>query len=63
MNSLFFGIGLLIILSIAGIAAYLLSARKYQSSDSVANSYDEWTNDGILEFYWGEHIHLGHYGS
>ncbi|OKH23541.1 SAM-dependent methyltransferase [Hydrococcus rivularis NIES-593] len=63
MNSLFFGIGLLIILSIVGIAAYLLAARKYQSSASVANSYDEWTNDGVLEFYWGEHIHLGHYGS
>jgi MPBQ/MSBQ methyltransferase len=29
----------------------------------VANSYDQWTQDGILEFYWGEHIHLGHYGS
>ncbi|MCU0532947.1 MAG: methyltransferase domain-containing protein [Hydrococcus sp. Prado102] len=63
MNILFFGIGFLLLLSIAGIAAYLLSARKYQSSDSVANSYDEWTNDGILEFYWGEHIHLGYYGS
>ncbi|HET6486967.1 MAG TPA: methyltransferase domain-containing protein, partial [Spirochaetia bacterium] len=21
------------------------------------------TEDGILEFYWGEHIHLGHYGT
>jgi MPBQ/MSBQ methyltransferase len=41
---------------------YLFSARRYQSSDSVANAYDQWTNDGILEFYWGEHIHLGHYG-
>jgi MPBQ/MSBQ methyltransferase len=29
----------------------------------VATSYDEWTEDGILEFYWGEHIHLGHYGN
>jgi MPBQ/MSBQ methyltransferase len=29
----------------------------------VANSYDQWTQDGILEYYWGEHIHLGHYGS
>jgi MPBQ/MSBQ methyltransferase len=29
----------------------------------VANSYDQWTEDGILEYYWGEHIHLGHYGS
>lgn len=46
-----------------GLAAYVLFPRKYQSADSVATSYDEWTNDGILEFYWGEHIHLGHYGS
>lgn len=59
----------LIILSIllftllVGIAFYFLFPRKYQSADSVANSYDDWTNDGILEFYWGEHIHLGHYGS
>ncbi len=46
-----------------GIALYLITARRYQSSDSVATSYDQWTEDGILEFYWGEHIHLGHYGS
>lgn len=49
------------VLAIA-LLAYLLTARPYQSSTSVANSYDEWTDDGILEFYWGEHIHLGHYG-
>ena len=24
---------------------------------------NQWTEDGILEFYWGEHFHLGHYGS
>ncbi|OAB55477.1 delta(24)-sterol C-methyltransferase [Leptolyngbya valderiana BDU 20041] len=54
-----------ILLGILAIALilYLTTARRYQSSDSVANSYDEWTEDGILEFYWGEHIHLGHYGS
>jgi MPBQ/MSBQ methyltransferase len=46
-----------------GIALYLATARRYQSSGSVANSYDQWTEDGILEFYWGEHIHLGHYGA
>ncbi|BAU43906.1 methyltransferase domain-containing protein [Leptolyngbya sp. O-77] len=46
-----------------GLILYLLTARRYQSGDSVARSYDEWTQDGILEFYWGEHIHLGHYGS
>ncbi len=53
------------LLALAVIAAcvYLASARKYQSSESVANAYDAWTEDGILEFYWGEHIHLGHYGS
>ena len=54
---------LLLSLLIVGIVAYLLTARRYSSADSVANSYDEWTQDGILEFYWGEHIHLGHYGS
>ena len=42
---------------------YIFSARRYQSSDSVALAYDQWTQDGILEFYWGDHIHLGHYGS
>jgi MPBQ/MSBQ methyltransferase len=46
-----------------GLAAYVLTARKYRSPESVARAYDEWTRDGILEFYWGEHIHLGHYGS
>lgn len=50
---LFFGLG---------IVLYLLTARRYQSANSVANAYDQWTEDGILEFYWGEHIHLGHYG-
>lgn len=61
--SLFFALGLLLMLLISGIVLYLVTARRYQSSDSVARAYDEWTEDGILEFYWGEHIHLGHYGS
>ncbi|MDB9312327.1 methyltransferase domain-containing protein [Spirulina sp. CS-785/01] len=56
-------LGVLLVLVVLAITLYLLSARKYQSTDTVANSYDEWTEDGILEFYWGEHIHLGHYGS
>ncbi|MBE9229836.1 methyltransferase domain-containing protein [Phormidium sp. LEGE 05292] len=63
MNMLVATLGILLALLIVGIALYLLTARRYQSSESVANSYDDWTNDGILEFYWGEHIHLGHYGS
>lgn len=48
---------------VGSLALYLFTARRYQSSDTVAASYDEWTEDGILEYYWGEHIHLGHYGN
>ncbi len=62
MNLFVAVLGILLALLTAGIALYLFTARRYQSSDSVANSYDEWTEDGILEFYWGDHIHLGHYG-
>ena len=35
-------------------------SRKYEEG-SVAREYDSWTQDGILEYYWGEHIHLGYY--
>lgn len=63
MKLVLLAIGLLLLLLLIGLVLYVLFPRKYQSADSVANSYDDWTNDGILEFYWGEHIHLGHYGS
>ena len=63
MNMFIWAIILLLGLLVLGVVLYLWFPRKYQSADSVANSYDDWTNDGILEFYWGEHIHLGHYGS
>ncbi len=51
------------IIFILGIIIYLLNPRSYESKETVANSYDQWTEDGLLEFYWGEHIHLGYYGS
>ena len=63
MSLFFSALGLLLAVLMLGVAFYLITARRYQSSNSVANSYDQWTFDGILEFYWGEHIHLGHYGS
>ena len=63
MNIFIWAIVLLLVLLLIGLVLYVLLPRTYQSADSVANSYDDWTNDGILEFYWGEHIHLGHYGS
>lgn len=56
-------LGFLVVAVALSIVIYLLTPRSYKSSDTVANSYDQWTQDGILEFYWGEHIHLGHYGS
>jgi len=40
-----------------------LPSRHYEGPDSVANVYDNWTNDKILEIYWGEHLHAGHYGN
>lgn len=63
MSWFFSALGIILVLLTLSLALYLVTARRYQSSDSVANSYDQWTEDGILEFYWGEHIHLGHYGS
>ncbi|YAI81402.1 MAG: methyltransferase domain-containing protein [cyanobacterium endosymbiont of Rhopalodia sterrenbergii] len=60
---LYYPLGFLLVSLAIGITLYLTTARRYQSSNTVAKSYDEWTQDGILEFYWGKHIHLGHYGS
>ena len=31
------------------------------SVGTVGEEYDAWTEEGILEYYWGEHIHLGYY--
>ena len=60
---LYYALGSIALLLVIGIIVYLVTPRSYESSETVATSYDEWTEDGILEFYWGEHIHLGHYGS
>ena len=43
------------------ITQWLRKTRKYESVNSVATSYDSWTNDRLLENLWGEHIHLGFY--
>lgn len=31
------------------------------NSNSVRAEYDQWTREGVLEHYWGEHIHMGSY--
>lgn len=38
-------------------------SRQYQSSESVSDIYDQWTKDKIVEFYWGDHLHVGYYGN
>lgn len=41
-------------------------SRPYSSdvaSNSVRAEYDNWTREGVLEHYWGEHIHMGAYTS
>jgi MPBQ/MSBQ methyltransferase len=44
-----------------GVKAYLDRPSRTYGNGTVAKEYDEWTTDGILEYYWGEHIHLGYY--
>lgn len=38
-------------------------SHRYAGRESVAKVYDRWTNDQIMEYYWGEHLHAGHYGN
>ncbi|MFO7629601.1 MAG: methyltransferase domain-containing protein [Prochlorococcaceae cyanobacterium] len=37
--------------------------RAFAGTASVAEAYDRWTDDQLLERLWGEHVHLGHYGN
>ncbi|CAM9989702.1 unnamed protein product, partial [Laminaria digitata] len=49
---------------LAAVAMKVLDtpSRPYDAeANTVGNEYDAWTEDGILESYWGEHIHLGYY--
>ena len=36
-------------------------SRPFVTAASVSSAYDDWTSEGILEYFWGEHIHLGYY--
>jgi MPBQ/MSBQ methyltransferase len=35
--------------------------RPWMDGTTVGREYDAWTEEKILEYYWGEHIHLGYY--
>lgn len=49
-------------LSLYGLARlFNQGSRTYDGN--VGQEYDSWTEEGLLEYYWGEHIHLGHYSA
>ena len=48
---------------VAWVLRVLNTSRVYdREQNTVGREYDAWTSEGILEYYWGEHIHLGYYG-
>ena len=48
---------------VAGARVLNTPSRVYdREQNTVGREYDAWTSEGILEYYWGEHIHLGYYG-
>lgn len=47
----------------AFVKLYLDRPSRTYGNDTVAREYDAWADDGILEYYWGEHIHLGYYNA
>jgi MPBQ/MSBQ methyltransferase len=55
----------LLVLAVLGVwvRIWSVSNRRYQSSTSVAEAYNRWTEDALLERLWGDHVHLGFYGN
>ena len=53
----------LAVLLLLGLLAWSWRDRAFHSTASVADAYDRWTDDQLLERLWGEHVHLGHYGT
>lgn len=58
------GIAALLAAGLAGGALWpwLRSRRRFEGTATVADAYDRWTEDRLLERLWGDHVHLGHYG-
>jgi len=56
------GISLLLLTTIfMRIKKWFETPKRPYKDGSVGNAYDDWTRDGVLEHYWGEHIHMGSY--
>ena len=54
---------LLALLLVLAAGLWFRRRRQFRGTDSVAAAYDRWTEDQLLERLWGEHVHLGYYGS
>jgi MPBQ/MSBQ methyltransferase len=55
------GLGLAYVVSKVKLALDTPSRTYIAGANTVGNEYDAWTEEKILEYYWGEHIHLGYY--
>ncbi|KAK3284469.1 hypothetical protein CYMTET_6474 [Cymbomonas tetramitiformis] len=49
------------VLALAAGTKYILDRPSRAYDNNVGEEYDAWTEEGVLEYYWGEHIHLGYY--
>lgn len=49
-------------LLLAGLGIkYVFDTPSRTYNQNVGQEYDAWTQEGLLEYFWGEHIHLGYY--
>ncbi|CAE7384965.1 unnamed protein product, partial [Symbiodinium sp. CCMP2456] len=53
-------LGLLKVLA-SRIHSWFETPKRPYGDGSVGSAYDDWTREGVLEHYWGEHIHMGSY--
>jgi len=54
---------LLLAALLVGLLFWARRDRAFHSTASVADAYDRWTDDQLLERLWGDHVHLGYYGN
>ncbi|PNH02628.1 putative tocopherol O-methyltransferase, chloroplastic [Tetrabaena socialis] len=61
------GIDPTVLAAVAGLGLTAFTIKRILDTPSrtydnnVGQEYDAWTEEGVLEYYWGEHIHLGYY--